>query len=146
MGIVVEISRVAPVPPAVAFAYVDDHNNVPRWLFGISRFEPIGEPHHGLGTVYDGVMHLGVKLSSHVKVIEWEQDRRIVLDSVKGFRNTSTWHFEPDAGGTRVTGRVEYTLPFGPAGKAIGKAIEPFVQRAVNHSSDALHEQLSSLA
>jgi uncharacterized membrane protein len=124
------------------FAYVDDYRNVPQWLFGIQRFEPVGDTDQGLGAVFDAVMHLGTTLRSRIEVVEWAQDRLIAFDSVRGFRNSSRWTFERAGQGTRVTTEVSYSLPFGPAGKAVGKVIEPFVKQAVHHSSRHLKEQV----
>jgi uncharacterized membrane protein len=134
-------------PLEVVFAYVADYRNVPDWLFGVQSFEPVGEVDHGLGAVFDGAMHLGVTLRSRIEVNAWEDDRLIGFDSVKGFKNSSRWTFERlGDGGTRIIAEVSYSLPFGPAGKALGKVIEPFVKQAVAHSSQHLKEQVEKAA
>ncbi len=50
---------VAVVPVDLAFAHIDDYRNVPDWMFGISRFVPIGDLDQGLGATYDATMQLG---------------------------------------------------------------------------------------
>jgi uncharacterized membrane protein len=133
-------------PLDVVFAYVADYRNVPDWLFGVQTFEPVGDIDHGLGAVFDGAMHLGVTLKSRIEVNEWADDQLIGFDSVKGFKNSSRWSFEPRGDGTRITAEVSYSLPFGPAGKALGKVMEPFVKQAVAHSSAHLKEQVEKVA
>ena len=75
-------TAVAGAPVAVAFDYVDDYHHVPSWLFGITRFDPIGEQDRGLGAVYDAAMKIGPKtLGSVVKVTGWEQNALIELEA-----------------------------------------------------------------
>ncbi|HEV7205291.1 MAG TPA: SRPBCC family protein, partial [Jatrophihabitans sp.] len=82
----------APLP--VAFAYVDDYRTATSWMFGLSRFEPVGGLDHGLGATFAGTFAVKpVKLSSTIEVTEWEQDSVIAFDSIKGFTNRSTWRF-----------------------------------------------------
>jgi len=134
-------------PLDAAFDYVADYRNVPSWLFGVQTFEPVGDIDHGLGAVFDGAMHLGVTLTSRIEVNEWVDNRLIGFDSVKGFKNSSRWNFEAAGEGrTLITAEVSYSLPFGPAGKALGKVIEPFVKQAVKHSSDHLRQRIEEAA
>ena len=130
---------------AQTFAYVDDHTHVPDWMFGVERFEPVGEPDHGLGAVYDVVVHVGLPIRTRIEVTGWEQDRRIEFDSVSGFRTESVWTFEALHEGqdgpdeiTLITSSVTYHLPFGPAGRVMGKVMEPAVGKVVERSSTAL--------
>ena len=121
------------------FAYVTDYRNIPDWLYGISSFVPTTELDRGLGATFDGSIHLGVTLHSTIETTKFEEGRMFEFDSVKGFRNWSTWTFdEVDADTTRISADVYYELPGGIAGKAIGKVIEPFVKLAVRHSSEHL--------
>ena len=145
MGIVVSNSRVVATSVDKVFAYMDDYRNVPRWLFGITRFEPVGEQESGLGAVFDGAISLGVTLKARVKCTGWERDRLIELESIKGFTSSSRWVFEEEDGGTRVTGSVTYELPFGPAGASIGRVIEPLVKVAVTRTTETLEAQLRDL-
>ena len=126
-------------PVEKVFAYVADYRNVPQWLYGISKFEPTTEVDYGLGSVFEGSMHLGATLHSTVEVIGFEEGSMIEMDSIKGFKNTSKWMFEAiDTGTTRIVADVSYSLPGGIAGKALGKVIEPFVKIAVKHTSEAV--------
>ena len=90
-------------PVSTAFAYLDDYRNATSWMFGLSRFEPAdGHRDQGLGSVFHGTFSVKpVKLSSTIEITEWEQDEVISFESVKGFRNWSTWRFHD---GGRVGG------------------------------------------
>lgn len=140
-------SSIANAPVELVFAYVDEHRNVPEWMFGISKFEPIGEKESGVGAKFDGSIKLGPKtLHSTVECIGWEQDKLIKLDSIKGFVNSSTWTFE-SAGDDRTELIVDfhYELPGGIAGKALGRVIEPFISIAIKHTEHTLRDKVEQL-
>lgn len=139
-------TAVADVPVDVVFAFVDDYRTVPNWMFGISRFEPIGERNHGLGATYDATMNIGPKaLKSVVEVTEWKQDEVIAIESVKGMSNSSTWRFEPvGEGQTRLTVDFRYNLPGGLAGKALAAIVEPVVGGAIRHTEAKLRAQVEA--
>jgi uncharacterized membrane protein len=131
-------------PLTVAFAYIDDYRTTPEWMFGLVNFEPVGELDHGKGAVFDGTFHVKpVKLHSTVECTDWVQDQLIEFNSVKGFRNWSTWRFEAISDTeTKVTVDFTYELPGGLAGKALGKALEPIVAMSVRHSDAALRKHI----
>jgi len=135
-------------PVEVAFAYLDDFRNATDWMFGLSKFTPAGDQDQGLGAVFDGTFAVKpVKLSSTIKITEWKQNEVIAFESVKGFRNWSTWRFLAD-GPDRTTIKVvfSYELPGGLAGRALGKALEPIVSLSVRHSDEALRREIEKRA
>lgn len=127
---------------AETFAYVDDHRHVPEWMAGVESFEPVDGRDHGPGAVFDVVMHVGVAIRTRLEVVGWEQDALLEFRSVKGFKVESRWTFEevgdPDEGETLVTSQITYHLPFGPAGKVMGKVMEPAVAKTSEKSSTTL--------
>lgn len=130
-------------PVAEVFAYVDDHTNTRDWMYGLHAIEPVGSQVRGVGAQYDGVMKVGVSLTSRIHCTSWEQDRLIEFTSVKGIRNTQRWTFtEVAAGRTRVDAVISYTLPGGPAGAAMAAAMKPFVGIAIRHTSETLVRNL----
>ncbi len=144
---IVEHSVEIAAPVSTVFAYMDDHSTTKDWMYGLSRMEPVTEQLHGVGSRYDGIMKLGVPLKATVECIAWEQDRLLELTSVKGIDTTQRWTFT-DLGNdrTRVDAWISFTLPGGPAGKAIAAAVKPVVSIAVKHSSEALVRNVEALA
>jgi uncharacterized membrane protein len=131
-------------PLDVAFAYLDDYRNATEWMFGLAKFEPVGGKDHGLGATFDGTFHVTpVKLHSTIEVTGWEQDKVIAFESIKGFRNWSTWSFV-STGPTSTTVQVKfsYEMPGGLAGRAMGRALEPIVAMSVRHSDHALRHHI----
>jgi uncharacterized membrane protein len=145
MPIAIRVESTFQAPLEVAFAYTADYRNVPDWLYGISKFDPVGDKDYGLGAVFDGSMNLGATLHSRIEVNDFEENRLIAFDSIKGFTNSARWTFSAvDANSSTVVADVTYQLPGGIAGKALGKVIEPFVKIAVRHSSAALQKHVEA--
>ncbi|MEU5841594.1 SRPBCC family protein [Rhodococcus sp. NPDC047139] len=139
-------TAVAEVPIHRAFAYVDDYRNVPDWMFGVDRFQPVSDRLAGLGAVYDATMRIGPKdLDSRVEIVEWERDRTIVLESVAGFRAASSWAFTDLGHATRLDVDFGYHLPGGIAGRTLGMLIEPVVGTAIRQTEHALRTRLGQL-
>lgn len=136
----INISATAAVPLSVAFAYVDDHRNVPEWMFGISKFAPLTAQESGLGAEYDTVMNLGPKaLRSKVRVTDWAEDTVIELTSYEGMVNSSRWEFRAvDDEHTELTVDFRYEFGGGLAGKALAKIVEPLVGEAMRQTEKNL--------
>jgi hypothetical protein len=83
-----------------------------------------------------------VRLSARLRVDEFVEGRRMGFVSTQGFSVRSRWAFDErstDRGTvTTITVRVSYRLPFGPAGVALSRVIEPFVQQTLSVSSRQL--------
>jgi uncharacterized membrane protein len=133
-------------PVEVAFAYLDDYRNATDWMFGLAAFEPIGEQAQGLGAEFDGTFEVKpVKLHSTLRVTEWEQNAVIAFESIKGFRNWSTWRFVADGPNrTQIVVTFGYEVPGGLAGKAIGRVLEPIVAMSVRRSDEALRREIET--
>ncbi|MCX6399343.1 MAG: SRPBCC family protein [Propionibacteriales bacterium] len=146
MTVLFERTLDSPCAPAAAWAYLVEHRAVPDWLFGVTSFTPVGSQIAGVGATFDVSISLGVTLKSQVQVVAWTEGESAAFESVKGFKNTSVWRVTPTSGGgTRLTVAVSYDLPLGPAGKAMGRVIEPFVVAATNRSVQSLETQLADL-
>lgn len=143
---VVEQSVEIDAPVSKVFAYVDDFTTTKDWMYGLTKIDPVTEQLHGVGAQYDGIMKVGVPLKARIQCTAWERDNLIELTSIKGIQTTQRWSFT-DLGGerTRVDAWVSYTLPGGPAGKAIAAAVKPVVGIAVKHTSEALVKNVESL-
>lgn len=132
----VKVLETYDAPLQVGFDYIADYHNIVEFMFGLNFFRPVGDLDYGLGAVFDGGLSLGpVTLHSTLKVIEWEPNRRIKLDSIAGF--DCDFEFKFAAVGenqVEVDTDVNYYLPGGIAGRALGQTIKPFVKIAVKQS------------
>lgn len=128
-----------------AFEYVNDYRNLPNYFHGIQSFTPVTEQTEGVGAAFDGHMKLGpASLHSRVEVVRWEKNFAIAIKSIKGFEIESTFLFHPKTDTlSTVDAIVDYRVPGGLAGKALGRTIEPFVKIAVKHTTDNLIKQIA---
>lgn len=140
---VIEHSAVADTGREFAFDYVADYRTVPRWMFGVKKFVPVGDIDRGLNAVYAAEMHIGPKvLRSTLRVTEWVEHRSLTLSSVEGFSTTSTWSFSDTPEGTRLDVEFAYSFPGGLAGRALGALVEPVVGQAIRHTDSSLRKAL----
>jgi uncharacterized membrane protein len=148
MAIDITIDETVDAPLDVAFDYVADYKTIPEWMFGVRKFDPVDPAKdYGLGSVFDVSLSLGVPINTRIETVEFEDNRVIGMDSVKGFKAKSRWYFSADGPNrTKVSAIVSYELPFGPAGRGMGKIMQPFVKQAVNHISQHLKANLERRA
>lgn len=127
---------------ADVFAYVADYRRMPEWVFGITRVVPVGDVDYGPGAVFEGAVDLGPKtLSSTAKIIAWEQNRLITLDSMAGFDFTATLRLNPEAADrTALDFELLYATSGGIAAKAFARSIEPLLALAARVTTSKLCE------
>ncbi len=132
-------------PADLAWTYIDDWRNVTDWLIGVERFAPVGEKDQGLGSVFDVVVNAGVKIKTRIEVTDYVDGRLIQFDSIKGFKVRNCWSFRPlDETTTLITADTELFPPFGPAGKAMAKVLEPAMNKIMERSSSRLKGRIES--
>ncbi len=132
-------------PVETCFEYLDDWRNVPDWLVGVEKFTPAGDKDQGLGSVFDVVVHAGVKIKTRLEVTDYVERRLIEFESVQGFKVRNRWNFEPVGDGrTLITAETTLHPPFGPAGKALAKVLEPAMGKIMQHSAGNLRDRIES--
>ena len=133
-------------PLDVAFAYINDYRNASNWMFGLAKFEPVGQQTQGVGAVFDATFHVApVTLHSTIEVTEWAHDELIAFESVSGFRNWSIWQFvAAGPASTKVRVKFSYEVPGGLAGRALGRVLAPIVALSLRHSDAALRHQIEA--
>lgn len=133
-------------PVSKVFAYVDDFSTTKDWMYGLSKIDPVTDQLRGVGAEYDGIMKVGVPLKSRIRCTQWQQDQLLELTSISGIQNTQRWTFtDLGEGRTRVDAKISYTLPGGPAGKAIERAVRPVIGLAIRHTSHSLVKNVEAL-
>ena len=112
----VERSMLIKAPVEKVFAYVSDPANEMEWLPGITDIRDITG--QGVGKRYGFTYKLfGLPLKGQSEVVELVPNQRYVTKSTGGIQSTFTWTFKPEAGGTRLSVVVEYTIPVPVLGK-----------------------------
>ncbi|MEV0249836.1 SRPBCC family protein [Nocardia sp. NPDC050712] len=142
----VKINETCAASAESAFSYMNDYRNLTEFLYGIQSFTPVGTQVEGVGAAFDAHVKLGpASLKSRVEVNKWEENAAIGITTIKGFEIHATFRFQPKgADACTVDALVDYRVPGGLAGKALGRTIEPFVKVAVKHTTDNLIKQIAA--
>lgn len=134
-----------PVPVAVAFSYVTDLTQLPEWMYGIQSIHAVSDIKSGLGARYEVAIKLGATLRSTIEVTAHQQDRLFTTESRSGVVNQSTWSLKAISDErTELQTTMDYQLPGGLAGRALAKAIEPFITIAITSSETNLYNVLET--
>ncbi|MBA0046028.1 SRPBCC family protein [Mycobacterium sp. NPDC050853] len=133
----------AKVPMAYAFDYISDAHHLADWMFGIEHVRFVNEVERGPGARYDVAINLGATLRSTIEVVGWEPDTLFTTESRSGIDNQIECRFQPvSADETELEINIDYRLPGGLAGRALGKVISPFISLAITHSDEKLRKIL----
>ncbi len=76
----------------------------------------------------------GIRLEGTSEDTERVPNERIVSKTKGGIESTQTWGFQPEAGGTKVTFVVEYTVPI----PVLGKLAEVIIVKMNDREADSM--------
>ena len=82
----------------------------------------------------------GIRLEGTSEGVESVANQRIVSKTKGGVESTQTWTFQTEAGGTRVTFEVEYTVPI----PVLGKLAEAIIVKMNEHEGEVILANLKS--
>jgi carbon monoxide dehydrogenase subunit G len=138
---VIERSFTVKTPREQVFAYLIDHAKDPEWLPGLTDARNF----KGEGTDYEWDMTYkmaGISLVVAGRVIEHDPPRRHVIETRSGVVSTWDWTLEPDEDGTRVSLKMEYTVPMAAVGKIAEKMLLKQNEKAATEGMENLQRIL----
>lgn len=145
-----ERTQLVPAPRAEVFAFFADARNLEAITPDFLRFRVItpGPIPMAPGALIEYRLSLyGLGFGWRTRIDAWEPGVRFVDVQLSGpyrsWRHTHLFEDAEDApgGGTRVSDRVEYELPFGPLG-SLAHAL--FVERALRRIFDHRRERIAA--
>ncbi len=112
-------------PPERVWKLLDDPDAYTRFMAGVTRWRVEGRKRSGLGARYSMLMHVGsAQVGGLIEVVEHDAPRELAWTSVTGIDQRGRWRVrEQEDGSTKVTLRLSYHAPGGPAGRAVGPAV-----------------------
>lgn len=126
----VERSAYFDLPPRDVQVYLSTPANTGEWLVGFSPgADPLPTEPAVAGTAFDAVFSMaGVNFNVTITYAEHEDGVYDVLHVQGGVSSTTTWRYEPEGSGTRVTATFEYEVP----GAALGRIADMLVIERLN--------------
>ncbi|HWC38247.1 MAG TPA: SRPBCC family protein [Acidimicrobiales bacterium] len=123
-------------PPSAIWPILVDPEQLPTFMAGLTRWEPVGQPSAGLGARYRVHMLVGsAHVGGLVEVVEFNEQRDIAWTNVTGIDHRGRWRLrERRPGCTGVTLRVSYSAPGGLLAVLADRLAAPMVRRNLQRS------------
>ena len=134
------------VPPERAFDYFADYRHVASVLEGVSRWEPVGPKHGGLGARFKVEMQaLGMPLRNVLRLDRWRRPHEIGWVSESGLiKQEGGFTFKTVKEGVRIELRIAYEPPASFIGGAIAGRLDWVIrgrlQKALERIRDLLQD------
>lgn len=108
-----EVTVTIKAPASAVFDFVAEPSNTPRFMNGISRYDPIGAQRKGKGARFASTAVVaGLDFDVELEVTSWKDGEMMVATSRKGLKTRGSWRFEDlDDGTSDATLLYEYELP-----------------------------------
>jgi ligand-binding SRPBCC domain-containing protein len=104
-------------PVEKVFSYIDEPTNLLEIWPSIVEVKDVQRLPNG-GTKFRFVYKLlGMRFEGTSEDIERVANQHVVTKTKGGIESTQTWTFQPEAGGTKLTWQMEYTMPIPALGK-----------------------------
>ena len=127
-------------PVEKVFGYVSEPTNLPEIWPSLVEVKDVHRLPNG-GTSNQWVYKMaGMRLEGTSEDIEYVVNQRFVARTKGGAESTQTWICQPEAGGTKVTFGVEYTVPI----PVLGKLAEAVIVKMNQHEGEAILANLKA--
>jgi hypothetical protein len=95
----------------------------------------------GVGDSFRWVYKMaGMRFEGTNQTTEFVANQRVVTKNETGIPSTFTWTYQPEAGGTKLTLEVEYTVPI----PLLGKLAEAVIVKQNEHEAEGLLANLKA--
>ena len=140
MAKLVEKSVTIKAPVEKVFGFMADPRNLPEiWpsMVEVKDVQPLPAGGYNFGWTYKMA---GMRFEGASETTELIANQRNVTESKKGIQSKFTWTYKPEAGGTKLTVQVEYTVPV----PLLGKLAEAFIIKQNEHEAEAMLANLKA--
>lgn len=127
-------------PVEKVFSYINEPTNLQEiWPSLVEVMDVQRLPNGGTSNRWVYKM-AGMRFEGTSETVEHVANQRIVNKTKGGVESTQTWMFQPEAGGTKMTFEVEYTVPI----PLLGKLAEALIVKLNEHEGDVIMANLKS--
>jgi carbon monoxide dehydrogenase subunit G len=140
----IEHSITINAPTEKVFEYIDNPMNDPEWMIGMMEVTEVeGLP--GVGRHFHWTFKMvGIPLKGQSTTIEHVPNRRTVTESQGGVSSTWAADVEPEGNGTKLTMKVDYTIPIPVLGKLAENLIKKQNERNIASSMENIKHMLEA--
>jgi len=115
---VVENSIEINAPVEKVFGYLENSESNVEWLPGMMEVKEVESTENHVGTHFRWTYKMaGLRFQGETTVVEHLANRKIVTQTKGGIHSTWTFTFEKENGGTKLSIKVDYTVPVPVLGK-----------------------------
>jgi len=127
-------------PVEKVFGYMTEPTNLPGiWpsMVEVRDVKKVG----GVGDSFRWVYKMvGMRFEGTNETTEFVANQRVVTKNETGIPSTFTWTYQAEAGGTKLTLEVEYTVPI----PLLGKLAEAVIVKQNEHEAEVLLANLKA--
>jgi uncharacterized membrane protein len=140
----VEAQTEVNAPPSAIWPMIVDPEQLPRFMAGLTRWEPAGPSPFRLGARYRVHMLVGsAHVGGLVEVVEFDSQRDIAWTNITGIDHRGRWRLrERRPGCTDVTLRISYSAPGGLLAVLADRLAAPMVRRNLRRSLVSLRHMV----
>ena len=120
-------------PVEKVFGYLDEPMNQLEIWPSLVEVKDVQRLPSGIGSSFRWVYKMaGMRFEGTSEITEYIPNQRMVTKTKGGIESTHITTFQPEAGGTKVTTEVEYTVPI----PLLGKLVEAFIVKQNEHEAE----------
>ncbi|MFI6168351.1 hypothetical protein ACIBCN_16330 [Nocardia sp. NPDC051052] len=128
-----------------AFGFVADYRNVPKWMFGISRFEPKGDQATGPGALFEVTFSALRSFTFELEATAWDEGETIALESAEAPRATARFEFDTRGNDvTQIRVQIGFQVPRALLVRPLRRMNDVVVGQAVRHVETNLRRELET--
>jgi uncharacterized membrane protein len=122
------------VPPDKVFAYVQDLENMPKWMPSCKSHRITSQQRSGVGTTTHCVMEQAGRIIEWDSVVtEYVENQKMVWHCEKPSRNDGIFEFEPTTTGTKARARYK------PKKVGLVERSLRYTRQLLKHSTRSIH-------
>ncbi|MDP2180975.1 MAG: SRPBCC family protein [Actinomycetota bacterium] len=134
-------SVVVHAPVERVFTYLDDPMHLPEIWPSLMEITDVHSLANGGHTNRWTYKMAGMRLKGTSEDVEHIANERIVSKSKGGIDSTQTWMVQPEGDDTKVTFKVDYTIPV----PVLGKLAEAAIIKLNDHEGDVIVANLRTI-
>jgi len=127
-------------PVGKVFGFIDDPRNPIRIMPSMVEVKDVQPAPTGEYRFNWKYKMARMRFEGTSEATEWIANQHNVTESRKGIQSTFTWIYKPEAGGTKLTVQVEYTVPV----PLLGKLTEALIIKQNEHETDEMLANLKA--